>query len=295
MTVVDACAAPGSKTSQLAAGLVEMVPGAVLGPAGVATARDARVAVLAIERDAERAALLQRRMEALGCSPLVRVVRGDFLGLVPTDPMAEALSTGDGADAAAASFKQRRVNRKQKFSAPRGKPTPVQCPGGRVDAVLLDPSCSGSGMAARRFELSGGAGSSAKRARTAGSGAEDAPRPPASAAERVGKLSSFQRAALLHALSLPGCRRVAYSTCSVWGDEDEGVVASALASPTVAGKWKLVKALPDWPTRGMAWPGLSPSEADCLVRADPDTDRTQGFFVALFERVPGSGDDIAPG
>ncbi|KAA0147207.1 hypothetical protein FNF31_07633 [Cafeteria roenbergensis] len=234
-------------------------------------------------------------MEALGCSPVVRVVRGDFLGLVPTDPTAEASSAGDGAaaSAAAASVKQRRADRRRQFSAPRGKPTPVQCAGGRVDAVLLDPSCSGSGMAARRFELSGGAGSAAKRARTSAGAAEDAPRPPASAAERVGKLSAFQRAALLHALSLPGCRRVAYSTCSVWGDEDEGVVASAMANPAVAGKWKLIKALPDWPTRGMAWPGLAPSEADCLVRADPASDRTQGFFVALFERVPGSGEDIA--
>jgi putative methyltransferase len=77
-----------------------------------------------------------------------------------------------------------------------------------------------------------------------------------------------------------------YSTCSVWGQENEGVVAHALGKEAVARGWTLIRALPDWPTRGNKWPGLTDQEASYLLRAAPSTDQTQGFFVALFERRP---------
>jgi len=268
VTAVDACAAPGSKTSQLAAELSDaaacgwrfLQPGA--GPkAGAAAAEPAGAAlsaaplsgvrVLAMERDGKRADVLSARMTSLRCDGVVTVRRGDFLR---TD-VAGLL-------------------------------------GGRVDAVLLDPSCSGSGMAARRFELVAPAPAAApgKRPRLEAS-ADAAPRPPHAELHRVARLVKFQKEALERSLGLPGCRRVAYSTCSVWGDEDEGVVAHVLALPAVAGRWRLARALPEWPTRGKAWPGLSDDERGCLIRADPDADRTQGFFVALFERVPSAMDD----
>ena len=61
--------------------------------------------------------------------------------------------------------------------------------------------------------------------------------------------------------------------------ENETVVASVLAEAERLG-FKLEKALPDWPRRGF------PLFDDCenLVRVNPNKDKTDGFFLALFVR-----------
>lgn len=48
--------------------------------------------------------------------------------------------------------------------------------------------------------------------------------PPAEAVQRIRALSNFQLTILSHAMRFSGARRVVYSTCSIWGQEDEGVV-----------------------------------------------------------------------
>ena len=135
----------------------------------------------------------------------------------------------------------------------------------RVTSVLLDPSCSGSGMRARWGGLeggegtaapavtvavlgsgSGGAGAGAGAGAGGGAGAgagaglehETPPHappfvytPPPVAprdATRVRNLAAFQTLALLHAFSFPAVRRVVFSTCSLYAAEDEDVVAAAL-------------------------------------------------------------------
>jgi putative methyltransferase len=155
-------------------------------------------------------------------------------------------------------------------------------------SILLDPSCSGSGTAV--------AGVDAELAAilAVGGGDDDAGRPSEEAArqpsDRVARLASFQLAALRHALSsFPAVRRVAYSTCSVHAAENEAVVAAALdggggAPPARDAGWRLAHALPAWPRRGIAGAGLSEAEAGRVVRADPATDETDGFFVAVLER-----------
>ncbi|CCW62319.1 unnamed protein product [Phytomonas sp. EM1] len=65
--VVDACAAPGNKTSHLAA----------LGAPGIK--------IMAVERDERRAELLQRRMQTLGAADYVNVVNMDFFQLSSDD------------------------------------------------------------------------------------------------------------------------------------------------------------------------------------------------------------------
>jgi putative methyltransferase len=143
----------------------------------------------------------------------------------------------------------------------------------KVHAILLDPSCSGSGTDAVRGDwLSSAAGKD-------GSGEDSA---------RLERLATFQEAALTHALSaFPSATRVTYSTCSVHVRENEAVVAAVMGGPGGRlGGWALETALPAWHRRGLAGsaPGLTDDEAACLVRVDSVEDETDGFFVALFVR-----------
>jgi len=127
-----------------------------------------------------------------------------------------------------------------------------------VTSILLDPSCSGSGIGGRRGE--------------------------ACDADRLRDLASFQLKALTVALAaFPNVDRVVYSTCSVHAAENEDVVAAALRQHP---HFALEKCLPRWPRRGSSPPhgGLSSREADAVLRVDPDADNLVGFFVAKFVR-----------
>jgi putative methyltransferase len=89
----------------------------------------------------------------------------------------------------------------------------------------------------------------------------------------------LQEAALLHALQFPALQRLVYSTCSIHQRENEDVVAAVLPAATAAG-FRLVDPFPAWHRRGV--PVVEGSEL--LVRTDAHEDRTDGFFVAVFER-----------
>ncbi|CAM8878913.1 unnamed protein product [Rhodiola kirilowii] len=138
----------------------------------------------------------------------------------------------------------------------------------KVNAILLDPSCSGSGTASDRLDhllpsfAEGNNGSSFADI------------------ERLNKLSAYQKKALSHALSFPEVGRVVYSTCSINQKENEDVVASVLPFAASHG-FQLETALPRWPRRGL--PVFEGSEH--LVRTDPVEDK-EGFFIALFVRKP---------
>ena len=70
-----------------------------------------------------------------------------------------------------------------------------------VEYLVLDPSCSGTGMVRR------------------GGGQEEAP-----SQERLRSLSSLQCKLLSHALSFPAVKKVVYSTCAISEEENEKVV-----------------------------------------------------------------------
>ncbi|KAL1552322.1 putative 28S rRNA (cytosine-C(5))-methyltransferase [Salvia divinorum] len=134
----------------------------------------------------------------------------------------------------------------------------------KIRAILLDPSCSGSGTALDRLDHLLPSHSAD------GSGYVDA--------TRLRKLAAFQKRVLEHALSFPAVERIAYSTCSIHQIENEDVVNSVLHLATSRG-FQLETPFPQWPRRGL--PTFDGSEH--LLRTDLVEDK-EGFFVALFVR-----------
>ncbi|NXH46005.1 NSUN5 methyltransferase, partial [Dicaeum eximium] len=193
--VIDACAAPGNKTSHLAAILKN------------------KGQIFAFDVDPKRVATMNTLLTRAGVTGC-QLVQQDFLTVDPRDP---------------------------KYS--------------RVTHILLDPSCSGSGMVTR------------------GPGEETAP-----SAERLQALAGFQRRILNHALSFPALRRLVYSTCSLHQEENEDVVQAVVQEWGSA--FRLVPAFPSWPCRGLA----AFSGAESCLRASPAETLTHGFFVAVLER-----------
>ncbi|CAH2044463.1 unnamed protein product [Thlaspi arvense] len=133
----------------------------------------------------------------------------------------------------------------------------------KVRAILLDPSCSGSGTITDRLDHL----------------------LPSHAADdkydsmRLHKLAVFQKKALAHALSFPQVERVVYSTCSIHQIENEDVVSSVLHLASSLG-FKLDTPFPQWQRRGL--PVFAGSEH--LLRMDPVEDK-EGFFIALFTKT----------
>ncbi|KAG8342135.1 hypothetical protein TRVL_07036 [Trypanosoma vivax] len=237
--IVDACAAPGNKTTQLAA----------LGAP--------HVKIMAIERDEGRAELLRRRVQSLGAADYVNVVHMDFLQMCSADREA-------------------------------------------TEGILLDPSCSASGVVTRvdvallrkrqsdqqRGFASSGEAEGAGEGETGTFSAEETGVNFASNAERVMSLSRMQRKLLAHALlSFDNCRTVVYSTCSVHEAENEDVVRQALGDTRVQARgWSLSHIMPStWKTRGRR-NATDTFPLERTIRCDPIEDATNGFFVARFDR-----------
>ncbi|RHW68274.1 NOL1/NOP2/sun family [Trypanosoma brucei equiperdum] len=249
--VVDACAAPGNKTTQLAA----------LGAP--------HVKIMAIERDDKRAELLRHRVQSLGAADYTNVVNMDFLKMAQDD---------------------REV----------------------TEGILLDPSCSASGVLTRvdvallrkqcvAVDGSGIYTNDVVRQETAEEGvsetavggevgtitAEAQGVGFASNMERVMGLARLQRKLLAHSLlSFDNCRTVVYSTCSVHEAENEEVVRQVLQDERVQARgWALSNIMPTtWRTRG--WRNDSDTfPLEYTIRCDPEVDATNGFFVARFDRV----------
>ncbi|ORX38495.1 S-adenosyl-L-methionine-dependent methyltransferase [Kockovaella imperatae] len=142
-----------------------------------------------------------------------------------------------------------------------------------VTRILLDPSCSGSGIVNRLDYLVDQETDEADDAKN----------------ERLEKLASFQLQMILHAFKFPSVKRIVYSTCSIHPEEDEQVVQRALSSPLARkNSWILAQrssVLPSWPRRGREEHFNGDADlADGVIRCIPEEDHTNGFFVACFVR-----------
>ncbi|CAI9730894.1 28S rRNA (cytosine-C(5))-methyltransferase-like [Octopus vulgaris] len=196
-TVIDCCAAPGNKTTHLAA---------LMNNVGK---------IYAIERDARRMETLKDFITKTG-SEIVETIWEDFMMLDPADPR----------------FKD-------------------------VEFILVDPSCTGSGIISRMDNV-----------------LDSNP----TTSDRLQKLYFIQRNLLRHALSFPGVKRVVYSTCSVFPEENEQVIDTIFER--FQKEYCLEEIMPDFPHRGLE--GYQCSKY-CL-RFTSEIDKTNGFFVACFVR-----------
>ena len=125
-----------------------------------------------------------------------------------------------------------------------------------VSHILVDPSCSGSGMVTENLVTNFKSVDKTK----------------------VASLAELQKRLLTHALSFPGAERVVYSTCSVYEEENECVVRDVLESHVP--QWEVAHVLSDWSRRGRA---TVFSDAVKCLRCSPQ-DETNGFFLACFVR-----------
>ncbi|XP_063531235.1 28S rRNA (cytosine-C(5))-methyltransferase [Cydia strobilella] len=127
-----------------------------------------------------------------------------------------------------------------------------------VEYILLDPSCSGSGMELCVHNYIDPA--------------------------RLAKLTSLQEKFLKHAMNaFPNAKRIVYSTCSLFPEENERVVTNVVKTSRT--KWRVqdVKELlkGQWNNFGS---GMYGSMGNRCLYAKPDTDYTTGFFLAVLDR-----------
>jgi putative methyltransferase len=277
--VVDACAAPGNKTTHLAA-IMEDHKSEVGGQESK---------IFAFEKNSDRAITLSKMVERAGSRKMTRIGLGkDFLKAKPDDPAYQ-----------------------------------------NVGALLLDPSCSGSGIVGRDsappLHLPVAMESSNKRADKAKPDQPKVDQPKDNGSRkrkrelskqegeftidddgnieissseqdfdsRLRALSSFQLSLLLHAFSFPAATKITYSTCSIHAEENEQVVLKALQSDIARKQgWhilprdKQVRGMKDWQVRGSVEAANGDADiADACIRAYKDDGRgVMGFFVVAFAR-----------
>ena len=196
--MIDCCSAPGNKTTHLAALLAALpaVELAVPAPAVDATKKSKK----------KRAAITdgESANDADGASG-----GGGGAGLVHAferSPERFEILRSRVKSAGAAS--RVRCERRDWLSV-----SPAEPAFANVRAVLLDPSCSGSGIASSN---------ALERAALDSDDDDDGGGGGAKARERIAALARFQTRALIKAMSFPQARRVVYSTCSIHDDEVRG-------------------------------------------------------------------------
>lgn len=270
---LDACAAPGNKTTHLAA---------ILHDEGQAAARPK---IYACERDKGRASTLLTLVQKAGAQDCVIAKVG--LNFLKSDP--------------------------------------AKTPWNGIGTLLLDPSCSGSGIVGRDETLHVVLPSkepsdllklqSKKRKRqrkpmsVTTPTVHDVPeeiafnedKPPDQLSARLAALSTFQLKLLLHAFRFPKARKITYSTCSIYAEENEHVVMKALGSSIAQEQcWQILRreeqisGMKAWNIRGKldACVDVAKDEkiavaevAEACIRCEKGTkEGTQGFFVAAFVR-----------
>ena len=99
-------------------------------------------------------------------------------------------------------------------------------------------------------------------------------------AQRLQSLAAMQARLLRHALSFPNVKKVVYSTCSTSSEENEEVIEAVMSDEAA---FEAEMCLPTWTRRGLD----THEKGRCFLRADPELDLCNGFFVAVLKRKSG--------
>ncbi|KAK9761551.1 hypothetical protein K7432_013468 [Basidiobolus ranarum] len=118
----------------------------------------------------------------------------------------------------------------------------------KVEYILLDPSCSGSGIISRLDHLVDSFAPENDNVEESDS----------IQLERLQSLAEFQVSVMLHAFKFPAVKRVSYSTCSIHQEENEDVVKKLLSSNNEFRLATREEALPTWKRRGIATEDFPP-------------------------------------
>ncbi|PWN37240.1 S-adenosyl-L-methionine-dependent methyltransferase, partial [Meira miltonrushii] len=181
----------------------------------------------------------------------------------------------------------------------------------KVTHMLLDPSCSGSGILGRLDYLTRDQDEVDNAEGVEGDASTQQQ-------ERLKGLAAFQSSMIDHAMHFPSLQRLVYSTCSIHHEENEEVVIKALNSDIAKKRgWRLAQrreVVSSWPTRGITEhckgdqvlangmircvPG-GEENADAAQSntgsesTEPHMEATNGFFVTCFVRsVEQKGDNV---
>ena len=285
--IIDTCAAPGNKTTHVAALL----------HGGDSSEHEERK-VFAFERNPHRSTILRKMVTRAGGDNLISIFGSkDFLTVSPGD----------------AQF-------------------------ANVEALLLDPSCSGTGIVGRDDEpkmhlpeinAAQTTGTSKKRKRdakeqkstkiekTEDDEENEVIDEDKNLEERLRTLSEFQFQLIQRAMDFPKAQRITYSTCSIHAEENEHVVMRALASQVAQERgWRILLrheqpiGLKNWAIRGVKEACKAGQKtfaahlqhtaddtvagiADACIRCEKGTkEGTMGFFVAAFMRKDVEGGRI---
>ena len=147
-----------------------------------------------------------------------------------------------------------------------------------VGYIVLDPSCSGSGKLSH-FTLDF-TDPSCTVCSPCVSGMVNREGESDMSAQRLQSLAAVQARLLRHALSFPNVKKVVYSTCSTSPEENEEVIGAVLSDEAT---FEAEMCLPSWSRRGLD----THEKGRCFLRADPELDLCNGFFVAVLKRKSG--------
>lgn len=154
-----------------------------------------------------------------------------------------------------------------------------------VTHILMDPSCSGSGIIRNIERFSEEARPSTEADSPSMKEDGDVEGDDLTASQRrVLQLQAFQLLVLKKAMSFPNAQFIVYSTCSVHEEENEIVVSKLLGSDEGA-DWELMEPVgfESWTRRGHTVEGITSQDAQKMIRCLP-SDGMNGFFVAAMKR-----------
>jgi len=315
ITVLDACAAPGSKTSHVFHMLQSLLIRLQWSKTRPGTSDLPRFRLVAVEKDEERFCILVRRLQQL-CGPLwLREsdvdIPGNLIGQRKREHfdidkflgIAQSHDEGDGRgkDKTGKKRARRALLPRQHWQVVTGQTRLVfhvplchgtcegvslelialckdfrkldaqDVDGHDVDVLVLDPSCSGSGLSEHAVASSNESHSNNCLQKRCAAAVD---------AKRLKALTDFQTNILTHALTaFPVLHACCYSTCSIFREENELVVLRALGQALEQGWESTYPFSFKWPEK------TNTSRAACETDAEASMGASNLPVLATYQQL----------